>query len=131
MMRIERDFRIEGRDNEDNDPHKSEFLEFLYKITCICNDKKADAEIIRLTKLFALTAYSFAKNTKAVFCLEHESDIMQLTAVINYPKKICVGFDGIALKDLSDLVKVSTRVIMGSPEFKDEDVMLIFERDMK
>ena len=116
---------------DENHPDNDEFLSLMRDINCICEGKKTDAEALRLTRTFAISVYCFAENTKAAICINYDSELMRLSASVNYPKRIYVGFEGGILKDFAKLSEVSTNVMICPSEAPDEDVMLIFERDIK
>ena len=116
--------------SSNDDPFKKELFSLLRDMNYIFADKKLGAESMRRARLFILTLYALAEDTSGSLCLDYESKIPRLSADINYPGLKCVGFEGKDLKTFTELLEVSTKVIICPPEAEDEDVMLIFEHDM-
>ena len=114
-----------------NHPYNDDFLTLMEDINRICEGEKIDAEALRLTRFFAVSVYCFAENTKGAICVNYDSKLMRLSVSVNYPQRIYVSFEGSILEDFAKLSEVSTNVIICPSEASDEDVMLIFEYDMR
>ena len=129
-MLFYRDF---GEDvlRDKNHPHNDDFISFMKDINCICEGEKIDAEALRLIRTFAISVYCFAENTKGVLCVNYDSELMRLSVSVNYPQRIFVNFEGNILKDFAKLTEVSSNMIICPSEASDEDVMLMFEHDMR
>ena len=113
-----------------DDPFKNGLFSLLRDMNYIFANKKIGEETARRARLFVILIYTLAEDTSGLLCVDYESKIPRLSVDITYPGLKCVGFEGKDLKTFTDLLEVSTKVIICPPEAEDEDVMLIFEHDM-